>query len=147
MCSNKDFSSVHWNRRIKTTAGVSQITDKRNIIGAFQPKGPAASFSPVEPNPGVFTPPLMFVWVGLDAVWQLWCQPNKGTSVRLEEEVSHRLLGTCGADHQSSELHLHWNAVSLFLIWQLKEKSASGRTRSDQGQKQLLGILSENSFS
>ena len=58
---------------------------------------------PVEPVPGVFTPLVPFVWVGLNTVWDLWCKPNSRTLVILNEVVSEALQVNSGVDHHCLE--------------------------------------------
>lgn len=41
-----------------------------------------ARFSPAELNPGVFTPLVLFVWVGGNALNKPWCAPSFQTSLR-----------------------------------------------------------------
>lgn len=44
----------------------------------------------VEPNPRVLSPLALLIGVGLNAVWDLWCEPNNWTLVHLKEVVSDR---------------------------------------------------------
>ena len=71
---------------------------------------------------------LKFVWVVLNAVWDLWCEPNNQTLGCLKEVFSDCLQ--INSDHNWSKPHPHQITASTlsasnFLIWYLKEKLAS----------------------